>query len=75
MPAEALGQPSPFLGYGISIPDCPKTVSGPPVGAQGIFVPALCSATGLIISAPYLPLLSRAFLDESAFDVLSMLLR
>jgi len=74
MPAAALRQPNLFSGYGISMLDWPKPISGPPIGAPEIFVPALWSAIGLTVSVPYLPLLSSAFVDESAFDFLNMLL-
>jgi hypothetical protein len=75
MSVGALGQPNLFAGYGISTRARSKTRSGPPIGAPEIFVPAFCSAIGLLVSMPYLSLFSNALADESAFGFLILLLR
>ena len=75
MSVRALEQPSLFGCYGISTRVRPKARSGPPIGAPEIFVPAFCSAIGLLMSMPYLSLFSSALADESASGFLVQLLR
>jgi hypothetical protein len=75
MSVQALEQPGPFAVYEIAARAWPKTRSGPPVGAPEIFVPAYCSAIGLLMSMPYLSLLSSALADDSASGFLVLLLR
>jgi hypothetical protein len=75
MSVGAFGQPNLFAGYGSLFPDRPKTRSGPPIGTPEIFVPALFSITGLLMSMPYLALQSNALVDQDAFDFLIALLR
>ena len=75
MSVRALEPPGLFAACGISTRAPSKTRSGPPVGTSEILVPAYCSAIGLLISMPYLSLLSRALADDSASGFLVLLLR
>lgn len=48
--------------------------SGQPTGTPEILVLALWSGAGLLLSLPFLPLLSNALVDEDTFNLLVALL-
>jgi hypothetical protein len=75
MPVSALGRSDLSAGYGLYISGQRKNRTGPPVGTPDIFVPALWSAVGMLVSVLSLPLFGNALMDEGNFDFLIALLR
>jgi hypothetical protein len=50
-----------------------KIRSGPPIGMPDVFVPALWSAVGLLVSMLSLPLFSDALAEDGAFFLVTFL--
>jgi hypothetical protein len=71
MPVRILRQSNLSAGYGRLVPEQPKPSRfGQPTAMPDIFVPAFWSVIGLLVSVPFLPLLSNAIVDQDTFSLL-----
>jgi hypothetical protein len=74
MRAETIDQTTDFAAYAGSIPEQRASRAVQPIGVADILVPALWSAIGLAVSAPFVPWLSNAMAADDTFGFLVGLL-
>jgi hypothetical protein len=74
MRVDALEQTNFSTGYESSPLERPEAGSARSTGLPDILVLALWSGIGLVMSVPFIPLLSKATVDEDTFSLLAGLL-
>ncbi|HEV7410153.1 MAG TPA: hypothetical protein VGO01_16855 [Bradyrhizobium sp.] len=74
MSVDALEQANFSAGYESSLLGRPEAGSARSTGLPDILVLALWSGIGLVMSVPFMPLLSKAMVDEDTFTLLAGLL-
>jgi hypothetical protein len=74
MRVDALEQTNLSAGYDSSLLERAEAGSAQSTGLPDILVLALWSGIGLVMSVPFMPLLSKAMVDEDTFSLLAGLL-